>query len=182
MAQEIAYKSITMLKNQHNILPLAPNSAAPRTLVVAPNGTFLNTMSEKGNLATMAIPLIGNRGKNKGYLERLVAQGNKAKVIIFAIINNHQLNLLTQVMSRLPDKKFIVVNMGSPYLFSRTSKVSAYILSYSSREEAQRAAAETVLGLSKPSGKLPVSIPGHFKIGYGLTYNKEEAFAARQGK
>ncbi len=180
MAQEIAYKSITMLKNNNNILPLSKNSlTGKRTLVIAPSGAFFNTMNKNSDIVATAIPQMGNRGKNKGYLERLVGQGSKAELIVFGLTNNYHLSLLTQLMGRLPNKKFIVVNMGSPYLFNRTAKVSGYILSYSSREEAQRAAAETLLGLSKPSGKLPVSIPGHFKIGYGLTYNREEALAAK---
>ena len=99
-----------------------------------------------------------------------------------AVYNNYQLSILKQLQQLMPKKRFIVANMGLPYLYANTPNVNSYILSYSWRNESQDAIARTILGKLQPVGHLPVTIPGYFKTGYGLSYTDKKQMAQKTAR
>jgi beta-glucosidase-like glycosyl hydrolase len=62
----------------------------------------------------------------------------------------------------------VVVSFGSPYFLRHFPEVDTYMCTYSPASQAQRAAAEAILGEIDITGKLPISIPEMFLVGHGL--------------
>ena len=63
----------------------------------------------------------------------------------------------------------IAVSFGSPYLLRAIPKVGTYICAYGIQPVMQVAAASAIFGESRFSGRLPVTIPGMYKRGDGLS-------------
>ncbi len=72
----------------------------------------------------------------------------------------------------------VVVALRTPYDLRAFPEIPAFVAAYSFREDSLEAAADAILGLAGTTGKLPVSIPGLYQAGHGLTL-KESAGAAR---
>jgi beta-N-acetylhexosaminidase len=62
----------------------------------------------------------------------------------------------------------IVVAMRNPYDIKEFPEAGTYIAAYGFRDCTMQAVAEVIFGLTQPSGKLPVSIPGIPCIGDGI--------------
>jgi beta-N-acetylhexosaminidase len=69
-------------------------------------------------------------------------------------------------------KGVVVVSFGSPYFLRHFPEVDAYMCAYRYADEAMKAAAKALFGEIDIQGKLPVSIPGLYPIGHGLTVPK----------
>jgi beta-N-acetylhexosaminidase len=78
-----------------------------------------------------------------------------------------QLSLL-KYLSTL-DKPFVFTLLGSPYLLSFVPELPTYILTYEYYPGAEAAALRAILGEIPFKGKLPISLPGAYAIGHGLT-------------
>lgn len=67
------------------------------------------------------------------------------------------------------EKPFVFTLFGSPYVLSFVPELPTYILTYEYYPEAERAALRAILGEIPFTGKLPISLPGAYPIGHGLT-------------
>jgi len=82
-------------------------------------------------------------------------------------LNEGQLDLL-EYLAKLP-KPAVFSVFGSPYLLHFVPDLPSYLLTYEYYPEAERAAARAMLGIIPVGGKLPVSLPGLYPIGAGLS-------------
>ena len=82
-------------------------------------------------------------------------------------LNEGQLDLL-QYLSKL-NKPFAFSMFGSPYLLHFVPDLPTYLLAYEHYPDAERAVARAILGTIPINGKLPVSLPGLYPIGHGLS-------------
>jgi beta-N-acetylhexosaminidase len=82
-------------------------------------------------------------------------------------LNEWQIDLLKS-LSEL-DRPFVFTLFGSPYLLSFVPELPTYILAYEYYPEAERAAVRGILGEIPFAGKLPISLPGAYAVGHGLT-------------
>lgn len=67
-------------------------------------------------------------------------------------------------------KPVVVVGLREPYELASFSGVKAYLAAYNYRNCGFRAAADILFGDWNPSGLLPVTIPGLYSYGHGLSY------------
>lgn len=65
--------------------------------------------------------------------------------------------------------KVIVVAGGNPYVIRQFPQVGTYLVTYGRGDALERAAARAVLGVTAITGHSPVSLPGYFSRGDGLT-------------
>jgi beta-N-acetylhexosaminidase len=65
-------------------------------------------------------------------------------------------------------KPVIAVSLGSPYLLDAFPSVPAYLLAWDAGPPAETAAARALLGALPITGRLPVSLPPHHRVGEGL--------------
>lgn len=82
-------------------------------------------------------------------------------------LNEGQLDLLEYVAKL--QKPAVFSSFGSPYLLHFAPDLPSYLLTYEYYPEAERAAARAILGMIPINGKLPVSLPGFYPIGSGLS-------------
>jgi beta-glucosidase-like glycosyl hydrolase/CubicO group peptidase (beta-lactamase class C family) len=68
----------------------------------------------------------------------------------------------------------IMVSFGSPYLLAQVPELPVYVCAYGPAESSQRAAVEALFGEYAVQGKLPVTLPGLYGYGHGLTMPKRE--------
>ena len=78
-----------------------------------------------------------------------------------------QLSLLRD-LSKL-QKPFVFVLFGSPYLLHHVPELPSYMVTYDVHYAAERAAVKAITGEMPIGGKLPISLPGLYPVGHGLT-------------
>jgi beta-N-acetylhexosaminidase len=66
----------------------------------------------------------------------------------------------------------IVVSFGSPYFLRHFPDVDAYLCMYRNTPQTQEIAARAIFGEMDLRGKLPVSMPGLYPVGHGLSLDK----------
>jgi len=67
----------------------------------------------------------------------------------------------------------VIVSLGNPYIVADFPNTHGILLAYGTDRHSQKAAAAAVLGNTRISGKLPVSVPGKFAIGSGIILNSD---------
>jgi beta-N-acetylhexosaminidase len=65
-------------------------------------------------------------------------------------------------------QRTVLVSLGSPYLISQTPHVRSYLLGWSANAVTEWAVASALSGRSDITGRLPISLPNKFPLGYGL--------------
>jgi len=78
-----------------------------------------------------------------------------------------QIALLDSIAAQ--DKPFVTVCFGNPYTATFLPKLPAVLLGYEFSDFTERTAARGLMGDIPIGGKLPISLPGMFPIGHGLT-------------
>src|SRR5262249_22388806 len=66
----------------------------------------------------------------------------------------------------------IAVSFGSPYLLRQFPEVPVYLCAYGGAESSQRAVIGALFGEDAVGGKLPVTLPGLYPYGHGLSIPK----------
>ena len=182
IGQEIADRSITLLKDDGHRLPLNPlNPPRIYSLVLSsdpdtnPGSIFQAEVrrqfpSARTEAADPRIP--------DDQAARILRNAVEADLIVCTTLvrvisgsgsiglpESQQL-LLGKIMAL--NKPVIWIALGNPYLLRLFPQVSAYMCTFSYADVSQVAAAKALSGEIAISGKSPVSIPAYFKAGDGL--------------
>lgn len=73
--------------------------------------------------------------------------------------------LITQSAAARPT---VLVSLGSPYLINQTPSVTSYLLAWAGNAVTERAVADALAGQAPITGRLPISLPPAFLLGFGL--------------
>lgn len=169
-ADRIAEKSITLLKNEKGALPLSKRKSV---LVTGPSDgkpeRLASLLEEKGISAdaytTGATP-------TSAQIEAAVEKAKGVDAVIVttynADSNTGQQNLVRALKEA--GKPVVVAAMRNPYDISAFPEVDGYLATYGNRDVSVRALAKALTGEVNPSGRLPVTVPGMFEYGFGLSY------------
>jgi beta-N-acetylhexosaminidase len=71
-------------------------------------------------------------------------------------------------------KPVITVAFGDPYVIGKLPETAAVMTPYNGAKVGERAVAKAILGKIDITGKLPVTIPGKYKIGEGIQLLKKK--------
>jgi len=173
MARRIAEKSITLVKDSLQQVPIAI-SGNPRVLSVtvarrtdlSAGITFDSTLRVR--LRTLRSVFLAAEDPAADYarLERLA---DSADVVIVSSYVGHNWNAVSasapqafaSFVQRLTTKakRPIAVSFGNPYLLQQIPGVPSYLVAWGGFPPSQLAAARALLGLQPITGKLPISIP-----------------------
>ena len=186
IANKIAEKSITLVKNNKNIIPFKPNNYKKVTHLLLSTDNDL-----RQRLKSFARDIRYIHGNvNEIYvndkLTRLGKQDilNKLKdsdVIIVSMlirismdkglstIDNSHNELLSDLKSL--DIPIIGISFGSPYLPDYTN-LDAYLCSYGYGSVSLKASTDALFGRKDISGELPINLNDIYKIGHGLKVKK----------
>jgi len=179
IAAEIARRSITLVRDEAKILPLrcSPDQRLavilPRPVDLTPADTSSyiapslaqNLRRYHAGLDEFIVSHNPSQNEISSLLERLGAYDK----IIIGTINAYaaagQANLVRAILERqLPT---IVVALRMPYDLQVFPDAPTYICTYSILEPSMRALAQALWGEFRCTGRLPVSIPDIYPLGYG---------------
>ncbi len=181
-ANAIAEKSITLLRNEGEILPLSSETAKKTMFVVVAadddaveGAAFIPEVQRR--VTNAKIIRLDPRSTQPDY-DKVLADAKAFENIVLAVFVKRAANKGTVALPEMQtnfvrqaiasDKKIVVIAFGSPYLIRQFPEAKTYAVTYAVEEVAQFAATKTLFGEVKFQGKLPVSIPNLFDIGSGI--------------
>ena len=188
-ALDVARSSITVVRNQGQVLPL--HAEDPLRLL------HLVLSSDARNDAIQGIPeeelqdrrvvvrtLSLGPEVSEETAARIVAEAAQFTHVVASCFVRVAASKGTADMSesharllralRAPGRPLIVMSFGSPYLLRQFPEAPVYVCAYGSAESSQRAAVGALFGEYAVGGKLPVTLPGLYPYGHGLEIPKRE--------
>lgn len=190
LAQEIADKSVTMVRNDGDVLPLNVKTSSRQKLltVVLQNarsrfegGDFYQELRSRFNTELVRITPESNRLNQTDALKGArTAAAIVVSCYVDVMISSNRFGLdanqtrLLKDLERIAEQRnipIIIVSFGSPYVIMGHDKVPAYICAYSGAKVCETAVAKVLKGELDPQGRIPVTIPGvcAFGDGYGFS-------------
>ncbi|MDQ3750352.1 MAG: glycoside hydrolase family 3 protein [Acidobacteriota bacterium] len=182
VANEIAEKSITLFRNENNILPLSAKQANNAIFIIAAGdddtdqGSVFKTAIET-RLKNARVIKVDKRTTEKEY-EKILDDAKKAgTVVVASFVKRAALKGTIELpeteaafIRKLIDEKknVAVVALGSPYQLQQFPKARSYMAAWAVEDVAQTAAVRAIFGETAIQGRSPVSLPNFFKIGDGL--------------
>ena len=155
LAQTIASRAITVVRNRNNILPL---KLEPETSVLIVNESPRLFNSFKAHHPNTTEARIPEKPEVEGILPQLIPQAENADVVIAGIINDEQAALVQQI-SLGTTTPVIVIALGSPYTLRGCPAASASLAAYDLHDASVSAAVEVIVGAREAQGKLPIQLP-----------------------
>ncbi len=196
VAQEIADRSITLVRDEKNIIPLQLDKNGGQAAHLMhitfteendPAGavtTFVANLRSRGaQVESVTLDSRSTEAEIQRALSRLEAGKFDAVIYSLSVRARSGKGSLAlpptgrRVAEELTrrDLPLIVISFGNPYLLSAIPQVPTYIAAYSPFPVSQRAAARALSGEIEISGKLPITLPGLYQRGHGLSRPKREA-------
>jgi beta-N-acetylhexosaminidase len=182
VAQEIANRSLTLLKNERGLLPLVGTRSA-NVLSVSYRrtndllaGRFFNARLRETYPRLEAV-VVGTDTPEEEYIRLLTRARSADLVVISLYISAVSSSGTVAAPDELVDfleavgesgRPNIVVSFGNPYLLGEFPGVQAYLLAWSGSEVSQFAAARSFFGEVTIQGRTPTRIPPDFPIGDGI--------------
>jgi beta-N-acetylhexosaminidase len=179
-AQDIAQRAITLISDRASLVPVprggrvAVISYAPE-LEVQAGRTFLAELRSHVRIAR-AVRISPSTGA--ATLDSIAASVRGADRVLVTthvrrIEGEGRVAIPTEIAAWIDSlarrEKVVLVANGNPYLISQFPGVGTYMVTYGIGEVLERAAARAVAGAAPITGRAPVSLPGHFQRGAGLT-------------
>ncbi len=186
MSEEIAQRSITLLKNEGPILPLRGRRNA-RVLSVSYRresdvqaGRTFNR--EVRNIYPRLQTFDVFRGTEPALYTGLKARAAEADIVIISAYVTWSNSTGTLSVSErfatfvkelaASGKPHIVVAFGNPYMLRDFPGVRAYMVGWDGSQAIQRAAGQALFAGITVQGRTPTQIPPFFKIGEGITLGR----------
>ena len=182
LAADVAQRAITLLLDRDAVVPLR----AQRTLVVqyAPE-----TELKAGRVfaPTLVAALPGSRAVkilpnvSASQLDSIAVLGRAMDRIVIAtyvrrIEGEGRFAMPPQIASWIDSlasqptgPKLVVAAFGNPYIIRQFPHVGSYLVTYGVSDDLERGAARALLGVAPISGRSPISLPGFFRAGDGLS-------------
>ena len=190
LAQEIADRSVTLVRDDRHVLPLHASrdlrvvqinvldnregwregpvgrvvtaelpKRFPRAVTVQlDDQSTPSEFDDVRRLADVADVIVVN-----GYIRVAAYKGSIA-------LTPNELALLRELSAA--KKPLIFTIYGSPYVLTQIPELPSYIVTYDTTPVAELAAVRAIVGEIPFAGHLPISLPGLYPIGHGLTTNR----------
>jgi beta-N-acetylhexosaminidase len=186
LAEEIANKAVTLVRNEENLIPL---DKSQKIFVLGVSNGFdgENTSAALTNLLRANGVKFGSVVLQENSSPETIARARdgaaKADIVIAAMYGRVRSGAKNSV--GLPDsgvailrdllaknKKVIGLSFGNPYILQSFPTLKTYVVAYGDMTPLQRASGRTMLGLLETNGKLPITLPGLVPRGTGLSLKK----------
>ena len=183
LASEISEKSITLLKNNKNIIPINPDNYYKTSLVLVRDTRSKNNLKKDKlfeevlgeNLNYVKTTTLSLRSRKKEYTNAL-KDIDKSDLIVLAYynslgrsleVNKDHSEFINEILGK--KKPVVFISFGNPYLINQFKDIETYLVTYGETDFSQRAMADALVGKNKIQGKLPITIPQtEFKFGDGI--------------
>jgi beta-N-acetylhexosaminidase len=187
IAASVARRSLTLLRDNDHLVPMSADTGrvlvvryAPETEIKAGKAfeaTLRAARGGRGRRAPVDVARIGP-GATRDLLDSLDRMANGAStVVVTAYVRRVEGEgrvavpqpIATWIDGLARKHRTVVVAFGNPYLLGQFPSVGSYLAAYSVSDDLERAAANALLGRAPITGRAPISLPGVFKRGDGLT-------------
>ena len=187
VALEISRKSITLLKNENNLLPLSQNQEIKYAHISIIDSRNENDGEYFRKLVRSKIPQVNSKkillNSNDKDFSEAVETCKDSDIIILSIylkVRSYQGTIwLTDKQTELVrlilklKKPVVMISHGNPYLLSEFPDVDVYLNNYGDTKFSEQAVVEALFGEIDIQGKSPVSIPNtEIKVGSGIKIQK----------
>jgi beta-N-acetylhexosaminidase len=169
VADELARASITVLRSGG--LPLRG-----RIFVVSPVNPDIALLTDQpslGQVLAQRLPTVTTQtitlSPAQVDIDRAVTAARAADVVVMGsadLFSYPQQAVLAKALQAV--RPTVLVSLRSPYDILSAPGVAGYVCAYTGREPTLRAVADVLSGARPPSGKLPVDVPGVYRIGDGM--------------
>lgn len=185
LSQKIARRSVTLLKNKGDILPIIPHKY-PKITVVAmsddDSGTTGLALAEAmRKYHPNVIFHIYDKRTSKRDLQEIIDDARKSSLIVVGSfvyvhmaskiqLSNEQIAFVKRLNSLR--KPTVLIAFGNPYVIRDFPKADVQICAWSAANNQVYQTVPALFGASKIAGTLPISIPPYYKRGDGITIDK----------
>jgi CubicO group peptidase (beta-lactamase class C family) len=182
VADSVARRSITLLRNERAAVPLRPMGTGPVLALTYKRpgdqiaGRFFDARLRSAFPSLVSQEVV--RETPASVYEDLLLRARNSSLVVVSLYVTAVSGTGTVAVSA-PASAFIeqlaleaiphvVLSFGSPYLLREFPHAQAYMLAWGGGESTQRAAAAAVLGDADITGRTPTRIPPFFQIGDGI--------------
>jgi beta-N-acetylhexosaminidase len=191
VADEIAERSITLLRNERALLPLAGTRSARVLSISYRRSSDLLAGRYFNNVLRQTYPRLSTadleRESSDTEYDAVLRRARNAQLVVLstyvtAVSYSGSVAIPDELVDLIDGLRrigvpHVVVSFGNPYLVTGFPNVQAYVLAWNGSEASQRAAARGLLGRFDVFGRVPTRIPPLFEIGDGLQMPRKETAA-----
>ena len=179
-AQQASDRAVTLVRNEHDVLPLASSAQSCLIVVVERRSSNAGTrmIDSYRKFAPKSQISIVDASMNAAALQATAGDTSKCSAIVVAAFatvaaNRGSVGLngeLTPFIAKLTEGSapVAIVAMGNPYLLSAFPKTAAYLATFSSTPPSESSAVKALFGEIPVTGHMPVTIPAYAKYGEGI--------------
>ncbi|MGE0158846.1 MAG: glycoside hydrolase family 3 N-terminal domain-containing protein [Gemmatimonadales bacterium] len=180
-ADSAASRSMTLVRDEELLVPLAPTAAGTTVHVVyAPSSMLWANRAFSpgliGRVADLVEIRLDERSDSSAYERARAEVQTAARLLVSAYVpaaagsrpEAVPAALRALVSGSVAARPTVLVSFGSPYLLSAMPEVGSYLLAWGDREVSQRAALAALFGEQPISGRLPIPLPPFHRLGEGL--------------
>tara|TARA_A100001037_G_scaffold303973_1_gene339390 strand:- start:1069 stop:3993 length:2925 start_codon:yes stop_codon:yes gene_type:complete len=188
IASQIASEAITCVKNNLDLIPLASDSNSHlfvMDIYDSKNNHSLSNVTKglkKSGLNFKSIQI--DESDTDEYLKTVIDNiPSNSRILLNVFVNQKAwkneiylskklTNFVRSLMNVSDD--IILASLGTPYLIQDFPEIPVYLCAYKNNQVMQRALVKALIGKTRISGKLPVTIPGVAAIGDGKVIEKKK--------
>ena len=179
MAREVAERSITLIQNERNLLPLLGTRRARVMSVSFRNpGDVLSGRYFNGRIRETYPRLVTrsvDEGTNSEGYEALLSRAGRSDLVVVSVYSNYAGRVelpdaTVEFVNELARRRIthVVISFGNPYLISLFPNAQVYLLAWSSAQVSQQAAADALFGDVPITGRSPIGMDPFFEVGDGI--------------
>ncbi|MDH5373369.1 MAG: glycoside hydrolase family 3 protein, partial [Acidimicrobiia bacterium] len=185
LAAEVAARSITLVRNDQNLLPIRLDSGAriaaimpsPRDLTPADTSSYVRpglAMALRAHHDAVDEFVVGHPPTN-GEVADLTAHAARYDLLVIGTISASMDPAQADLVARLIETGIpaITVSLRTPYDITAYPATLTHICTYSILEPSTTALAAALFGRSPFTGKLPVRVSDRFPAGHGIDFGDE---------
>lgn len=177
LAREIADRSITVIRNERNLLPLrGTRTADVVSVTVRRSNDLLAGRAFNARMRQTYTRLreeTVERTAPRAAWDELFSRSRQADLVVISAHLPAGVNPpeeLGRYVRRLAEARVphVVVSFGNPYLVRGFPQVQGYVLAWGSADVSQQAAARVLLGEVPAQGRSPIALPPVAHVGDGI--------------
>ncbi len=185
VAAEIARRSLTLIRNERNLLPLlGTRRARVLSLTIRGRNDLLGGRYFNSRLRATYPRLVSaevDADTNPAVFEGLSEQAGRSNLVVVSIYSNFsgRLDIADEALAFVDELAsrgipHMVISFGNPYVIKDFPQAQAYMLAWSGVPASQRAAAAALFGEFDITGRSPIGMEGFFAYGDGLMVPAKE--------
>jgi beta-N-acetylhexosaminidase len=179
-AQQASDRGVTLVRNDHDLLPMASSAQSCLVVVVERRASTAGTrmIDSFRKFSPKSMVAIVDASMNAATLAAVVGDTSKCSAIVvaaFATVAAYRGSVglsgeLSPFVAKMTEGPVpvAIIAMGNPYLLSGFPKTAAYMATFSSTIPSELSAVKALFGEMPVTGHMPVTIPGFAKYGDGI--------------